>query len=329
MNVDLLKTLTQTVGPSGFEDAVRDIIVAEISDHVDSVNTDAMGNLIAHKKGKGQRVMLAAHMDEIGVMATHITEDGFVRFTSLGGVYRLTLRGNRVQFANGTIGTIMGDFRTDMLKAVPMDEYFIDVGAHNEADCPVQVGDVAAFDRDFVEQNGRFIAPSLDDRVGCFILIELIKKLKKSPLDIYFVFSTQEEIGVRGATAAANSIQPDIGIALDVTIAGDTPAGSQTRVEMGGGPAIKVKDSGMIADPRLVAALRDCGERHDIITQDEILTGGSTDARAMQISGAGCIAGAISIPCRNVHTQSEIVDQGDVEDTIALLVKFLGKKIKL
>lgn len=329
MNINLIKNLTNAFGPSGFEDEVRAIVRAEIVDHVDSVETDAMGNLIAHKKGRGQKVMIAAHLDEIGVMATHITDDGFVRFTNVGGVYRLTLRGNRVRFANGTIGTIMGDRRTDMTKTASMDGYFIDVGATSLADCPVYVGDAAKFDRELVEQNGRLISPCLDDRIGCYVLIEVIKQLKKSPLDIYFVFSVQEEVGVRGATAAANLIQPDIGLAVDVTLTGDTPASGTMTVELGGGPAIKVKDTGMIASPAIVAAMRDCGERHDIPTQDEILVGGSTDARAIQVSGTGSAAGALSIPCRNVHTQSEIVDIGDVEESIELLVKFLGKKIKI
>lgn len=326
---DLIKKLVEAFGPSGFEDGMRELIRPEVEPYVDEITVDPMGNLIARKKGDGLKVMIAAHMDEIGVMVTHITEDGFARFTNIGGVRRQTLMGARVQFADGTVGMIYPEQLADPSKVHPMDKHYIDVGASGRDDCPVRVGDPAGFQRTFIAQGKRLTSKAMDDRIGCVIAIEALKRLENCEHDVYFVFSVQEEIGVRGASAAANAIVPDIGIALDVTSTGDTPEGPPIAMKMGDGPAIKVKDRGMVSHAGLVRLMRERAEQADIPHQMEVLIAGSTDARAMQISGPGCAAGCISIPTRYVHTQSETVDVDDVENCIKLLVEILSNPIDL
>jgi endoglucanase len=328
---ELVKKLVEAYGPSGFEDQMRDLIRPEIEAFADEVSVDALGNLIALKKGDGSglKVMIAAHMDEIGVMVTHITKDGFLRFTNIGGVRSHTLMGGRVQFADGRIGFINSDRLDDRSKIHGLDKHYIDVGASSPDDCPVSVGDAAGFVRPFIAQGSRLSAKSMDDRIGCVVAIETLKRLSTTPHDVYFVFSVQEEVGTRGAETAANAISPDVGIALDVTTTGDVPEAIAMSVSLGQGPAIKVKDSGMIAHTGLVRLMRQRAEEGNIPYQLEVLTGGSTDARSIQISNGGVMAGCISIPCRYVHTQSETVDADDVEGCIKLLVEILANPIEL
>ena len=328
---DLIKKLVEAYGPAGFEDQMRDLILPEIEAYVDETSVDAMGNLIALKKGDGSglKVMIAAHMDEIGVMVTHITEDGFCRFTNIGGVRPHNLMGSRVQFVDGRVGTVNSDALTDRQKIHGLDKHFIDVGASSRHDCPVNVGDAAGFKREFLVNGKQLIAKSMDDRIGCVVAIEALKKLKETPHDVYFVFSVQEEVGTRGAIAAANQIDPDVGLALDVTTTGDVPEARSMAVSLGKGTAIKVKDSGMIAHHGLVQLMKQRAEEADIPYQLEVLTGGSTDARSIQISNGGAAAGCISIPCRYVHSQSETVHEDDVKHSIQLLVEILSKPIDL
>jgi endoglucanase len=327
----LIKKLVEAYGPSGFEDGMRDLIRPEIEKYADEISVDAMGNLIALKKGDGSglKVMIAAHMDEIGVMVTHVTKEGFLRFTNIGGVYPHTLMGGRVQFADGLIGVVHCDRLTDRGKVHPLDKYFIDVGATSREDCPVGVGDAAGFVRPFLAQGNRLTAKSMDDRIGCVVAIEAMKKLKKTPHDVYFVFSVQEEVGTRGAQAAANGLSPDVGIALDVTGVGDVPEARPMDVGLGKGAAIKVKDSGMIAHVGLVKLMKKRAADAGIPYQLEVLEAGSTDARSIQIANAGSAAGCISIPCRYVHSPSEMVDVTDVEASINLLVEILANPIEL
>jgi endoglucanase len=275
--------------------------------------------------------MVAAHMDEIGVMVTHITEKGFLRFTNIGGVFTHTLLGGRVQFANGTIGVIGCDRIEDRNRIHPLNKYYIDVGATGRGDCPVSVGDAAGFVRPFLAQGHRLTAKSMDDRIGCVVAIEALRRLHGTAVDhdIYFVFSVQEEVGTRGAEAAANGLEPDVGLALDITKTGDIPESDLMSVSLGEGPAIKVKDSGMIAHVGLVRLLRQRAEEAGIPYQLEVLEAGSTDARPIQIAGPGAAAGCISIPTRYFHTPSEMVDGRDVENAIRLLVAFLSNPIAL
>lgn len=328
---ELIKKLVEAYGPSGFEDQMRDLIRPEIEAYADEISVDAMGNLIAFKKGNGDglKVMIAAHMDEIGIMVSHITKEGYLRFTNIGGVFPPTLMGNRVQFADGTVGVIYSEHREKWDELRPISKHFIDVGASSKEDCPIQVGDAAGFKRDLLIQGDRLTSKAMDDRIGCVVGIEAMKRLQSSPHDIYFVFSVQEEVGTRGAEAAANGIQPDVGIALDVTLCGDTPEERPLAVDLGKGPAIKVKDRGMISHTGLVRIMKQRAAEAGIDYQLEVLEFGSTDARSIQIAGPGSAAGCISIPCRYVHSQSETVDAHDVERSVQLLVEILSKPIEL
>ncbi len=329
----LIKRLTETYGPSGHEQIIREVIREEIKSLVDEVRVDALGNLIARRKGIGavprKKVMLAAHMDEIGVMVTHVDEKGFLRFASLGGVFPNTLVGHRCRFENGVIGAFGQEKKDSSRTEVKMDKLFIDVGARDAKSAPVGVGDAAGFWREFADLGDRIIAKTMDDRLGCAILIETLRQLKKSPHDIFAVFTAQEEVGVRGAMTSAFGVQPDVALALDVTDTGDTPESNTMAVALGKGPAIKVKDSGMLAHPGIKNALIETAQENKIPYQLEILVGGSTDAMAMQVSREGVPAGAVSIATRYVHTPSEMVDFADVQNAIKLLVAFLGKPIKM
>jgi endoglucanase len=328
----LIQKLTETFSPSGYETDIREVIRKEIKPSANEIRVDAMGNLVARKGSKsksGLRVMVAGHMDEIGLMATHIDANGFIRFTGLGGIRLTMLTGSRVRFMDSIPGVIGTDRLTDMTKAPTLEQCFIDVGASSLKDCPVQVGDVCAFDRPFVDLGTRLIAKSMDDRIGCAVMIEAMRTLKTSPHELYFVFTTQEEVGLRGATTSAFGVDPDLGLSLDVTATGDTPKGSHMEVGLGKGPAVKVKDGGMLADPRIVKWMVRTAEKAGIPYQREILEGGTTDARAIQVARAGVPAGCLSVPTRYVHSPSEMVDTADVENSVKLLVALLCAPVNL
>ena len=328
----LIQKLVETPGPSGFEYQIRDAIREEISDAADTIRVDALGNLIATKGKKtdeGLRIMISAHMDEIGLMVTHIDDNGFIRFTSIGGINPLTCLGGRVLFMNGTRGVIgmNGPARGKMPK---LSDLFIDVGASSKEECPLKVGDVCGFERPFIDLGKRMIAKSMDDRIAAAIAIETLKQLKSTPHEVHFVFSTQEEVGLRGATTAAYGVDPDIGIAVDVTLSGDTPHPAyKMATALGSGPAIKVRDSSFIADPRLVDWMVKQAEAAGIPYQMEVLEAGGTDGRAMQMTRSGVPAGCVSIVCRYIHSPSEMVDSDDVENAVKLLLKLLSEPIKL
>jgi endoglucanase len=330
----LLQTLTETFGPSGYEDKVRQIVRREVESLADEMRVDALGNLIARKcpAKVGQdtkKIMIAAHMDEIGVIVSHVDARGFVRFSPLGGVFRRYVLGGRVRFLNGTQGVIGFD-RLDNINELPtLDKVYIDVGATNPKDCPVKIGDVAAFDRQYSDLGSRLVAKSMDDRVGVLVAIETLRALKSTPHDLYFVFTTQEEVGVRGATTSAYGIDPDIGIALDVAPSGDTPTSHRVEMALGKGPCIKIQDAGMIADTRVVQWMIRAAEKNNIPYQREVLLLGGTDARAIQSTRAGVPAGCLSIPVRYVHSPSEMVDYSDVQNAVRLLTAVLRTPINL
>jgi len=329
----LLKTLCEAYGPSGSEGPVRELVRAEIRKLADYVTVDPLGNLIAvvKKQGKsGKKVMLAAHLDEIGLVVTHVDAQGFARVQASGGVSPLTCVGSRVRFANGRVGVVGLDARRDDMGKIPaLSEMFVDVGAADRASNPLQVGDVAGFTRPLEDLGQRLIAKSLDDRVGVAILIETLRALKRTPHEVAFVFSVQEEIGTRGAGVAAFGLDSELGLAVDVTRTGDTPNGLKMEVALGGGPAIKVRDSGMLADPRIKDLLLLRAREAKLPTQLEVLEGGTTDAAAMQLARGGLPVGCVSIPTRYIHTPSEMVDYGDVQQCVTLLLEFLQKPIEL
>jgi endoglucanase len=329
----LIKKLVEAYGPSGSEDQIRELIRQEIRSLPDYISVDPLGNLIAViKQGSktGKKVMLSAHMDEIGMIVSHVDDNGFARFQPLGAVNALACVGARVRFANGAAGVIHVDVRRDEPGKVPgWPDLFIDLGAASRAACPVSVGDTAAFERGLAEVGDRLVAKSMDNRISVAILIETLRRLKRSPHEVAFVFSVQEEVGLRGAGPAAYGLAADLGLAVDVTATGDTPNGRRMEVRLGGGPAVKVRDARMIADPRVKNLLVQRAQEAGVPTQLEILEGGSTDAAAIQVAGGGVASGALSIPCRYVHTPSEMVDLRDVQGAVTLLLEVLQKPIAL
>jgi putative aminopeptidase FrvX len=330
---ELIRSLTECFGPSGDERAVREAIQRELPGGAET-RVDAMGNLIVHVgagagAGGGRRVMLAAHMDEIGIVVTHVDQKGFVRFGSVGGVLPLPLSGGRVQFKGGVTGVIGLEKLDDAARVPHLEKFYIDVGATGPGDCPVRVGDVACFHRAFEDMGTRIVAKAIDDRVGCAVLLQVMKELGRTPHDLYFVFTVQEEVGLRGAGTAGYGIEPEVALAVDVTLTGDTPECAPMAVSLGGGPAVKIKDGGMLAHAGVKDWLLRTGDAAGIPCQREVLTRGTTDASAIQLSRAGVPAGCVSIPTRYVHSPSEMVDYGDVQAAVKLVLGALGGPIDI
>lgn len=325
---DLLEQLCAVWGPSGREGRVRELLMTLVAPHVDEMRVDALGNLIAIRRAAGDvadapRVMVAAHMDEIGVVVTHVDKEGFLRFGPVGGILTGNLIGTRVTFEDGTVGVIGAEKRADGSKAPTLDELFIDVGAARAADVRQGVGDMAAFHHRLDWSGGRPIAPNHDDRIGCVMLVAALRRLRPGPNTLVAVFSTQEEVGTRGAETAAFGAEPQLAIALDITGAGDTPKAPPLALKLGAGAAVKVKDGGMIASPTLRRLMETRARAAGIPYQLEVLTGGTTDARAMQTSRAGVPAGAISVPTRYGHSPSQVIDLADVRAGVDLLLALL------
>lgn len=327
----LIQKLTQTPGPSGYEQEIRKVIREEVAPLSKSIQVDSLGSLIVRmgeKKPGGLRVMVAAHMDEIGVIVSHVEKKGFVRFSNLGTLLPRYLAGGRVRFLNGVRGVINHDRSEELARIPGIEKYFIDVGATNDKDCPVKVGDVAVFDHEFLDLGKRISSKALDDRLACAVLIATMRNIKTTPNELVFVFSTQEEVQSRGAQTAAYAIEADLGIAVDVTPSGDI-LGVKMQVYLGQGPAIKVRDVGMISDPKVVNWMVGTAKKNKIAVQMEVLDVGSTDARTMQIARSGMLAGALSIPCRYVHSPSELADMDDISQTVKLLTALLSERIQL
>jgi putative aminopeptidase FrvX len=328
---DLIKKLTEAYGPSGHEEQIREIIRAEVEPLADEVRVDALGNLIAVKNGSGQgkRVMLAAHMDEIGLIISYVDEKGFLRFQPIGGIDPLTLVGNRVHFADGTVGVIAPEDRGEFRKTPELRKAYIDIGATSREEAQERLGEAVGFVRTFADLGQRIVSKALDDRISCAVLIEVLSQVKDSPHDLFFVFSVQEEEGLRGARTSAYGLEPEVGIAVDITIAADTPEAKKLEMKLGAGPCIKVMDSGMLAHPGVKNLLIETAEARGIPYQLEVLDRGTTDAAAIQLARSGVPAGCVSIACRYFHTPSEMVDMEDVNNTIQLLLAVLEKPIEL
>ena len=329
--LNTLKMLVETPGPSGSEHLIRSKIEAEIRDHVDEIYTDALGNLIAKKGSKtdgGKRVMVSSHTDEIGLMVTYVDDNGFARFIAIGGVSPFTCIGGRVLFMNGIQGVI-GMERLEKDEQPSLEKLFIDTGATSKEDCKVGVGDVCGFERPFMNLGKRLVAKSMDDRASVAVAIEAIKAIEHTVNEIYFVFSVQEEVGVRGAITAAYGVDPEVGIAVDVTRTGDTPKGVKMEVALGKGPAIKVRDSSFIADQRVVNWMVNEAKVQNLPYQLEVLEAGGTDGAAIQRTRAGVPAGCLSIPCRYIHSPSEMVDLDDLQQCVSLLTGLLSKGINI
>ncbi len=325
--MELLKKLTQSFATSGNEEALAQIIIEEIKPFVDEVYTDALGNIVAHKKGGGKKLMLAAHLDEIGIMVTYVEKNGFLRFAPVGGVDANTLINRRVVFQNGTVGVVSCEANIDIKKELNFSKMYIDICSIDEEDAKtkVNIGDTAVFEGGFVQNGNCVVSKALDNRAGVYALCNIIKLAKSPAFDMYYVFTTQEEIGLRGAKASAFSVNPDYALAIDVTATGDTPNCPVSCVKLGGGACIKIMDKSVIASPVMRRSLEHCAKQNNIAYQNEILSSGGTDAGAIQTVCDGVVTGAISIPLRYVHTPCETASISDINGAIDLAVKFISK----
>ncbi len=332
INTKLLAKLCEVAGAPGHENRVRKIVLEEIEPYVDDISVDNMGNVIAIKKGKeSKRVMIGAHMDEIGFIVTHIDDKGFVYFHTLGGFDPKTLTAQRVIIhGKKDVLGVMGSKPIHLMNAadrqkVPTTkDYFIDTGLDKKSlEKIVGVGDTITRERKMIEMGDCLNCKSLDNRVSVFILIEILKQIKTTPpYDIYAVFTVQEEIGIRGANVSSMQINPDFGFGLDTTIAWDTPGSTkQEQVSaLGDGACIKVMDSSTVCDYRMVAFMKEVAKKNKIKTQLEILPAGGTDTSGIQrMNPGGSIAGAVSIPTRHIHQVIEMVNKKDVKASIELL----------
>lgn len=323
-----LQKLCTVPSVSGREDRIRACLREQILPYVQDVRVDPLGNLIACKKGsgKGKTVMLCAHMDEIGFLATFIEESGMVRIAPIGGIHFAAAAFTEVISESGIPGVLVPDDRVKPSEYTA-DKFSVDIGAKSrkEAEKKVSVGDF------FVVRGGvrklcgkRVAGRPLDNRIGCAILLSVAEQLQQETLagDVYYVFSVQEEVGCRGAGTAAFGIAPDYSLCLDVTATGDTPGAEAMACSLGGGAAVKIKDSSVICHETVVQMLCTLAEEEKIPYQREILLRGGTDTMSMQLAGAGSRAGALSVPCRYIHSGTELCDLGDAEACIRLAKAF-------
>lgn len=331
--MELIKTLEQLVsafGPSGCEHEISQVIEKLAAPYVDEITRDVMGNLICHKKGSGPRVMFSAHMDSIGLVSTHIDEKGFVHVGALGGVNAARVLYTPVRFQNGVKGLLCADADADLAK-LKVTDLVVDVGAADgdEAKKLVQVGDALVYDTPVRQAAGRVISPYLDDRIACLVLLLAMERLGETENDLYFVFSTQEEVGCRGAKTAAWAIDPDYGVAVDVCGTDDVPGAKHDVTALcGKGAAINVMDHSVICHPDMVKRLLSLAEEQGLPAQRGVSRRGGTDAGPIHQTRAGVYTGGISIPCRYTHTPTELVDLGDVEACAKLTAAFATAKLE-
>lgn len=337
LNYDLIKQICEAPGIPGREDAVRPIVIDALKPLVDEISVDALGNVIARKHGNGgPRVMLAAHMDEIGFIVRSIDDNGFIRVQNVGGFDARVLPSQRVlvHTRDGSVHRGAMQLATkpthilspDEIKPPKVTDLYVDLGMPAEdVKANVDIGDMITFDRTLERVGQTVMSKSLDDRASVFMMIEALRAVGDHQAEIVAVATTQEEVGLRGARTAAYGVEPDVGIALDVTIAGDIPGFDMTeRVsKLGDGVAIKIFDSSHIPNHKLIRHLRDIAEKHDIKYQLEVLSRGGTDAGAMQLSRAGMPVITVSLPTRYLHTVNEMANVDDIQAEISLLARYL------
>ncbi|AKB14108.1 endoglucanase [Methanosarcina thermophila] len=336
----LLEKFTNAHGISGFEHDIRELLKKELEPYVDNIRKDCMGNLIAVKNGKGPSIMLAAHMDEIGLMVRYIDDNGFLRFIGIGGWFDQTLLNQRVM-VHGKKGSIPGVIGSkpphvmkdeDRKKPIKLDDMFIDIGAKNREDAEnlgIEIGTTASIDRDFVSlANGKVTSKAFDDRAGLAILVEVMKRLSKHKIEanVYAVGTVQEEVGLKGAKTCAFGVCPSIALALDTTIPGDHPGITKTdsSLELGKGPVITVADAsgrGLLVHPQILKWLRETAAENNIPYQLGVGSGGTTDATSIHLTKEGIPTGTVSIATRYIHSPVEVLDMADVEACVSLIVK--------
>ena len=330
MNVKGLKKLTSIYGPSGYENLVAEYIIEEIKPFVDEITVDKLGNVIARKKGDGPKLMVAGHMDQIGMMVTDVDDKGFVRLTNIGGINPHITHGERVIFKDGTVGIAYAEQTADMGK-LKLDKLYVDIGAKDkeEATKKVNIGDVCVYQSIFDETDHQVSVGALDDRIGCFVMMEALKIMGSVENDCYFVFTVQEEVGIRGGKTSAYKIDPDVGLAIDITSSGDMPGSKRFKIGLHEGVAIKVRDNSLLSHPKVNKVLVETCKAEEIKYQMEVLEFGGTDAGGISLTREGVPASCLSIPTRYAHSAHETVSKDDVEAAIKLLAKVSEKKFEI
>ena len=322
---EILEELCAAYGPSGDEGEIREKIAELARPFADEVSTDTLGSLIVHRKGPGPRVMFTAHMDSIGFIVTHIEKGGFLRVGKLGGIAPKEAAYAPVRFKHGVRGVFVPEEKADFGK-LKLDECYVDIGADSEDEAKklAQVGDTCVYDLPLRLQGGRVTGPYLDDRIACAVLLCALERAERPSCDLYMAFTVQEEVGLRGAKTAAWQVDPETGIAVDVTDVDDTPGSEKSgTARLGKGAAVKVMDSSVLCHPDVVAKLEELARREGIPVQRDILRGGGTDAGAIHTARNGVRTGGISVPCRYIHTPAETASLADAEACIRLAVAFV------
>ncbi|MDN5360133.1 MAG: hypothetical protein PWQ84_1196 [Thermotogaceae bacterium] len=334
---ELIKKLVSVSSPSGHEKRVHQAILDELEGHIDGYKYDPIGNLIVWKNGTSnqpKKYLLDGHADEIGVVITNIDDKGFLRIDPVGGVNPLMLLGTIVQFESKTTKEIIRgicSFESETFEDVKKnfqnpnyDVMFVDIGANSRAEAlkHINIGQFGTYESQMIDQNGKLISKAMDDRIACAIIVQVLKELEGCPNDVYGVFSVQEEVGIVGASVAGYDIMPDMAIAIDVTANSDTPKGfKRMDLNLGKGPAIKIKDKASISDRVVVDKLTQCAQTNDIPYQYEVLLFGGTNAHGYQLTRSGIPSGTLSIVTRYVHSPHEMVDMADVLHAVKLLKK--------
>ncbi|PLV59801.1 M42 family metallopeptidase [Thermotoga sp. KOL6] len=329
---EMIKRLTEAFGPSGREEEVKRIILEELDGYIDGHREDGLGNLIVWKGSGDRKIILDAHIDEIGVAVTNIDEKGFLMVEPVGGMSPYIVLGKRIRFESGVIGVVgmegeTLDERQKNVKNLSFDNLFVDIGVNSreEAEKVCPIGSFGVYDSSFAEVNGKYISKAMDDRIGCAVIVEVFKRVKSSAT-LYGVFSVQEEIGIVGASVAGYNLQADEAIAIDVTDSADTPkAIKRHTMKLSEGPALKVKDRASISSRRILEKLIETAEKFNIKYQMEVLTFGGTNAIGYQRTREGIPAATLSIPTRYIHSPNEMVSPSDVESAVELLVRYLGE----
>ena len=330
--MDLLERLNQlneVHAPSGDEAQLGELLARLARPYGGEVRRDTLGNLIVRRQGSGPRVMFAAHMDSIGFIITHIEKEGFLRMGKLGGLSHRELLYHSFRLKNGVRGVLAREEKAELEK-LKLEECYLDIGARDEEEARklCQVGDTAVFDAPAFSQGDRLVSPYLDDRLSCAVLLQVLEELGETDNDLYFVFTVQEEVGVRGAGSAAFAIEPDYALVVDVTDVEDTPGTQRLgTTRLGRGAAIKRMDSDFICHPRMVSLLEETAREGEIPVQMDIMTDGGTDGGPIHRSRVGVLTGGVSIPCRYVHTPREMASLSDAQAAVRLLGAFARRKL--
>ena len=337
--IELLEKLSNAFGPSGNEEDIAEILKMELKEYADETRVDKLGNIFFHHNGKNgyPKIMLSAHMDEVGFIITFIEENGFLRFDTLGGItsnimlgQRILLRGEK-GYLKGIIGTKPPHIMTpeEQNKIIPKEDLFIDIGADNinqAQEKGADVGTMGVFEVDFTDLgNGYFRGKAFDDRAGCTVLAEVFKLTKDSPYNIVAVGSVQEELGIRGARTAAWQVNPDYGLALEGTFVADVPNTRPDRVssKIKGGPVVTILDRTAFTHPMILKTLIKVGRKKSIPFQFKKVPVGGTDAGAIHLTKAGVPSGTVAVPCRYIHGPASIVHIDDLKNTIQLVTEFV------